>query len=193
MFILCDTSSILMLLQIAPDMFTDDRYKCKTIRDVHDEIVRTTRFKTKYPWTREMRVKIKTVVLNQEQKKTEQLVFDTIRTMNYEGTENQITGRFFDLSREDISVISHALVLEYKITSGDRDLIQFVRQEFKEDFKGSVSPLEIINYWLESGVIEWDEEKQRYLSEWADNREHPQPQKAKKRFYELTGLRYTGS
>jgi hypothetical protein len=193
MFILCDTSSILMLLQIAPDMFTDDQYECRTIREVHDEIVRTTRFKTKYPWTREMRVKIKTVVLNQEQKKTEQLFFDTIRTMNYEGTENQITGRLFDLSREDMRVISHALVLEYKITSGDRDLVQFARQEFKEDFRGNVSPLEIINHWLESGVLEWDEEKQNYLSEWTDNREHPQPQKAKKRFYELTGLRYTGS
>ena len=68
MFILCDTSSILILLQIAPDMFTDNRYECKTIRVVHDEIVRTTKFKTKYPWTREMKPKIKTVVLNKEQK-----------------------------------------------------------------------------------------------------------------------------
>jgi hypothetical protein len=51
MVILCDTSSILMLLRIAPDMFTDERYECKAIRDVHDEIVQTTKFKTKYPWT----------------------------------------------------------------------------------------------------------------------------------------------
>lgn len=40
MFILCDTSSILMLLCIAPEMFIDERFECITIREVHDEIVR---------------------------------------------------------------------------------------------------------------------------------------------------------
>lgn len=40
MFILCDTSSILMLLRIEPDMFKDERFKCKTIREIHEEIVK---------------------------------------------------------------------------------------------------------------------------------------------------------
>ena len=39
MFILSDTSSILMLMRIAPDMFVDERFECKTIRDIHDEII----------------------------------------------------------------------------------------------------------------------------------------------------------
>lgn len=89
-------------------------------------------------------------------------------------------------------IISHALTLECRITSGDRDLVQFARQEFEEDFKGNISPLEIINHWLESGVIEWDEEKQGYLLAWAENHEHPQPLKAKKRFKELSNFQYCG-
>ena len=140
MFILCDTSSILMLLRIAPDMFTDERYECRTIREVHDEIVRTTKFKSKYPWTREKKDKVKTVVLSKEQKQTETMFFETVRTLNRQGVVNQKTGRFIDLSREDMRVISHALTLDYRITSGDRDLVQFARQEFKEEFRGNVSP-----------------------------------------------------
>lgn len=193
MFILCDTSSILMLLRIAPDMFTDERYECRTIREVHDEIVRTTKFKSKYPWTREMKDKVKTVVLSKEQKQTETMFFETVRTLNRQGVVNQKTGRFIDLSREDMRVISHALTLDYRITSGDRDLVQFALQEFKEEFRGNVSPLEIINYWLESGIIEWDEMKQICLSVWAEDNEHSQPMKAKKYFKKLTGFKYTGT
>ncbi|NLW31506.1 MAG: hypothetical protein GXY77_08635 [Fibrobacter sp.] len=193
MFILCDTSSILMLLRIAPDMFTDERYECRTIREVHDEIVRTTKFKSKYPWTREMKHKVKTVVLSKEQKQTETMFFETVRTLNRQGVVNQKTGRFIDLSREDMRVISHALTLDYRITSGDRDLVQFALQEFKEEFRGNVSPLEIIIYWLESGIIEWDEMKQIRLSVWTEDNEHPQPMKAKKYFKKLTGFKYTGT
>ena len=193
MFILCDTSSILMLLRIAPDMFVVEGYECKTIREIHNEIVRTTKFKTKYPWTREMRAKIKPVVLDKEQKEREELYFEVVRNLNRVGTENRKTGRFFDLSFVDMKVISHALTLAYRITSGDRELIQFVEQEFRDEFQGSISPLEIINRWLEKGLIKWDEGKQGYLSDWAEHHEHPQPLKAKKRFRELTGYRYTGS
>ncbi|MDG5814965.1 hypothetical protein QA601_07750 [Chitinispirillales bacterium ANBcel5] len=193
MFILCDTSSILMLLRIAPDMFIDERYECKTIRVVHDEIVRTTKFKVKYPWMREMRAKVKPMVLNEKQKQTETAYWETIHALNNFGTVNNKTGQLIDLSWVDIGVISHALALEYKITSGDVNLLQFARQEFKEEFRGSVSPLEMINHWLESGVIEWDEEKQRYISAWMGDNEHPQPPKEKKRFRHLAGNKYTGS
>ncbi len=51
MYVLCDTSSVLMLLRIAPDIFVDERFECVTVKVVHDEIVGTTRFKSKYPWT----------------------------------------------------------------------------------------------------------------------------------------------
>ena len=193
MFILCDTSSILMLLRIAPNMFTDQRYGCKTIRQVHDEIIRTTKFKTKYPWTRQMRSKVKPVVLSKDQIQVEAMYFEVVRTLNYQGTVNRKTGRLIDLSREDMRLISHALALECKITSGDRDLVQFARHEFKGELRGNVSPLEIVNHWLESGVIQWGDEKQLYLSAWAEDHEHPQPPEAKKRFMELSGYRYTGT
>ncbi|MBD3241514.1 MAG: hypothetical protein GF331_13070 [Chitinivibrionales bacterium] len=193
MFILCDTSSILMLLRIAPDMFTDERYGCKTIREVHDEIVRTTKFKSKYPWTRGMRPRVRPLVLGEQQKHREAVFFDAIRALNLQGTVNKKTERFFDLSHEDMRLISHALALGYKISSGDRELKEFARQEFAADFRGSISPFEIINQWLESGIISWDEEKQRYLSAWADDREHPQPLNAKKHFKALSGSDYSGS
>jgi hypothetical protein len=193
MVILCDTSSILMLLRIAPDMFTDERYKCKTIRDVHDEIVQTTKFKTRYPWTREIKSKIRVLSLTDEQKQDETAFFETISTLNKYGTVNRKTERIFDLSHEDMRVISHALSLNYQITSGDRGLVEFAVQEFGDDFQGNISPLEIIIQWLESGLITWDTEKQGYLSAWAADNEHPQPSKAKKRFKELTNCTYTGS
>lgn len=151
MFILCDTSSILMLLRIAPEMFTDDRYECGTIREVHDEIIRTTK------------------------------------------SEANIRGRLFDLSRVDMKILSHAFALKYSISSGDQGLMQFANQEFGEEFRGSITPLEIINYWLESGVITWDTQKQGYLAAWAGDREHPQSAKARKRFTQLSGSTYAGS
>jgi len=192
-FILCNTSSILMLLRIAPDMFINDAYKCKTIREIHDEIARTTKFKTKYPWTQGMRANIKPIILNQEQKKREAHYFDTVRTLNRVGTENLKTGRIFDLSFVDLKLISHALSLDYRISSGDRALVQFVQQEFKDEFRGAISPIEMINGWIEKRLLAWDEVKQGYLSAWAEQNEHPQPVKAKKRFKDLTGYRYTGS
>lgn len=187
MFILCDTSSILLLLRIAPDMFRDERFQCKTILDVHDEIFRTSKFKTKYPWIKELRARIKPIVLNEKQKVKEKEYFDAIKTIIDMGTINSKTIHLFDLSYTDMRVLSHALTLEYKITSCDRNLVQFACQEFEEDFTGNVFPLEIINYWLESGVIQWNEEKQLIIREWIEN-EPVQPEEAKRTFKKITGF-----
>jgi len=48
--ILCDTSSILMLIRIAPEMFLNESYDCYTIKEVWEEMFQTTKFKNKYPW-----------------------------------------------------------------------------------------------------------------------------------------------
>lgn len=186
MFILCDTSSILMLLRIAPDMFKDERFQCKTIREIHDEIVQTNKFKTKYPWIKELRTGIRSIILNEEQKVKEKEFFEAIKLINDQGTKNLHTGRFFDLSRIDMRVLSHALTLDYKITSCDGDLVQFGYQEFGEDFKGNVFPLEIIIIWLESSVIQWSEEKQIIIREWIQN-EPSQPEDTKRKFKKITG------
>ncbi len=126
MFILCETSSLLMLLRIAPDMFTSDAYECKTIREVHNEIVQTTKFKSKYPWTRVMRAKIKPLFLSIAQKKKEAVYFDTIRALNRIGTINLNTYKYFDLSYQGMKVESYALTLNYRISSGDKDLVAYI-------------------------------------------------------------------
>jgi hypothetical protein len=193
MFILCDTSSILLLLRIAPDMFVDARYECCTIREIHDEIIRTTKFKSKYPWTRSMRPKLKPLTFSEEQKKSEEIFYSAISFLIRNGIVNKKTKRFFDLSREDMKVISNALALGYRISSGDNGLIEFAKQEFADEFAGSVSALEVINIWIEKNIITWNQEKQNFLSDWKTQREVAQPPKAVSDFKRLTKMPYTGS
>jgi hypothetical protein len=192
MFILCDTSSILLLLRIAPDMFVDQRFECCTIREIHDELVRTAKFKLKYPWLREMRPKLKPLMLAEKEKASEKAYFDAIKTLHWNGTINLKTGRFFDLSHEDMKVISSALALDYKVSSGDKGLLQFAEQEFKNEFIGSVSALEIINFWIEKQLIIWDQERQGILGEWKAQGETAQPKIAALEFHKLTGCHYPG-
>ena len=59
MNILCDTCSVLMLIRIAPDMFSDDRYECLTIQEVFRELFRTQKFKSRYPWREKYKPKVK--------------------------------------------------------------------------------------------------------------------------------------
>jgi hypothetical protein len=192
MFILCDTSSILLLLRIAPDMFVIADFECCTIREIHDELIRTTKFKTKYPWIHDKRPKLKPLMLTDEQKKSEKTYFEAINSLYRNGTLNTKTDKFFDLSHEDMKVISTALTLEYQISSGDKGLMQFAQQEFAGEFKGSVSALEVINTWIEKELITWDQEKQDILAEWKTQREVVQPQRAISDFKRLTKWLYPG-
>jgi len=50
MKILCDTSSVLLLIRIAPQMFIDDKFNCFTVREVWEEVFQTQKFRTKYSW-----------------------------------------------------------------------------------------------------------------------------------------------
>jgi len=56
-----------------------------------------------------------------------------------------------------------------------------------------ISPLEIINMWLEEGLISWDDVKHGYLSEWDRLEEPRQPIKAIGKFQQFTGKIYSGS
>jgi hypothetical protein len=192
MFILCDTSSILLLLRIAPNMFVNADFECCIIREIHDELVQTTKFKFKYPWIHDMRSKLKLLMLSEKQKKSERTYFEAIKALNLSGTFIAKTERLFDLSQEDMKVISTALTLEYQISSGDKGLMQFAQQEFPGEFKGSISALEVINTWIEKKLIMWDQEKQNILAEWKTQREVAQPQKAISDFKRLTKSPYPG-
>jgi hypothetical protein len=77
-----------MLLKIAPQMFIEKKYQCATITDIHNEIVRTAKFKTKYPWVKGMLGNLKTVSLDAEEKKKEALYFDLTKSKIYDGTIN---------------------------------------------------------------------------------------------------------
>ena len=188
LYVLCDTSSILMLLQIAPDMFSDPRFECLTIQDVYEEIVRTTKFKTKYPWIKESRTNIRSLPLSESNSEKVNLIFNAITTMIRNGVKNKKTDKSFDLSREDRKLIACASAYRYSLSSGDKALTQFAVQEFKDSIPSIISPLELINLWLEKGLIECDSEKQALISLWEANNEHPQPIKAKERFKKLTGF-----
>ncbi len=61
MKILCDTCSILMVIRIAPDMLTDEKYGCFTIQKVREEIIRQQKFENKYPWRHDVKDKIQCI------------------------------------------------------------------------------------------------------------------------------------
>lgn len=181
-----------MLLRIAPDMFMDLCYECVTILSIRNEIFQTAKFKSKYPWLNNLRNRVKALPSTKSNREDFKLYYEAVTILNYNGIINKRTGRAFDLSAEDRKVIAFALTYDYMISSGDNDLIDFPHQEFSARFKGAISPLEIINRWIESGVIVWDEIKQEFISEWSLNNERPQPRKAITLFEKLTGREYKG-
>jgi hypothetical protein len=192
MVILCDTCSILMLLRIAPDMFIDPRYECRTIREIHDELIQTTRFKTKYPWVGNYRTKIKPGILTEAEKKAEADLYLAIKALNDEPVINVRNGRPFDLSFRDMKVASHSLALGCAISSGDTNLVEFILQEFPDDSEGNLTSLEVLNGWLGNGLFAWNAGHQSLLEQWSILGERKQPVRATKLFEKLTHFKYPG-
>lgn len=181
-----------MLLRIVPNMFEDDRFACFTIRKVYEEITRTTKFKTRYPWVGTLRTVIKALPAGKTGIPDIKLFHDAISSLHETGVVDMETDRLFDLSRVDIRIMACALALGYSTTSGDGGMVRFLKQEFPDEFKGNISPLGLINIWIEKKLITWDDEKQKLMAEWNDNEEHAQPKSEISRFNKLTGRRYPG-
>lgn len=181
-----------MLLRIVPQMFEDERFECITIREVYDELTQTTKFKTKYPWAGSMRNKLKSLPTGKTGISEVKDYHEAIKALSENGTIDQKTDRLFDLSRVDMRVMACALALGHRVTSGDGGLVRFLEQEFPDEFKGNITPLGLINNWLEKKLITWDDEKQKQMAEWNDNEEHAQPKSEISRFNKLTGRRYPG-
>lgn len=112
MNILCDTCSVLMLIRIASDMFTDEGFDCVTVQEVCEEIFRTQRFKTKYPWRSDYKHKI--------------------RPSNFlKGTGDNFELHFDLVTRLiDAGGISAKTAYGLEISSTDNSLIDFLEQEF---------------------------------------------------------------
>jgi len=192
MLILCDTAPILMLLRIAPEMFVDERYQCVTIHQVRDEIFRTTKFHDKYPWRNTFREKVICVSDEVSRDPDIRRYFDAITILIDNVTVNQVTESPFDLSRVDKVVLANALARGFRISTGDKDLEDFARQEFGGEFKGTISPLGVLNGWIEKALIHWSEELHCFMADWKVNNEHLQPKIEIARFNRLTRRGYPG-
>lgn len=193
MHILCDTSSILLLIRIAPEMFIDERYECCTLHEIYDELFRTQKFKQRYPWRDKFKNKIKYLDSQQINVTEVKLYYETIVRLNEAGKTSNYSGKIFSLSRVDIKLLACALAHGFKLSTGDQGIKEFAWQEFSEEFKGHVSALEIINLWLRKKLIKWNDELHEYISDWSEQNEYPQPDDQRKIFERFTKRKYPGS
>ncbi len=138
MYILCDTCSVLMLIRIAPDMFCDNRYECKTMQEVVRELLRTQKFKAKYPWRTRYKSKIKALGSSEVRKGDFDLNLDAVKNIVAIGTKNKKTGHYFNLSFVDQMIAACTIAHNFKLTTVDDDLADFVEQEFSG---ATISPL----------------------------------------------------
>lgn len=186
MHVLCDTSSVLMLLRIAPEMFTDPRYECVMTQTVYAEFVRTKKLKHKYPWRSAYKKCLKSIGREELENGGCQLKLEVIRRLN-DSAIRPATGRRYDLSRADMEIAAATVALGSKITTGDKNLAAFLIDQFDTE---CVSPLGLVNLWLEGGLITWNNERQAVIDDWIGQREHTQPPQEIRRFERLTGRTY---
>lgn len=186
MHILCDTSSLMMLLRIASDLFTDPRYECVTVQQVYEEYTQTQKFKTKYPWRdqykKHVRARPRSVIENDDYRRALRAIILIEST-----AMNERTGQRFSLSRRDREIGAGVVAHKYTITATDRNLVDFLDQKFEV---GSVAPLGLVNDWLEKTLFKWDDFRQSVLDDWIVCNERPQPTDEIARFEKLTGRKY---
>ncbi len=193
MLTLCDTTSLIMLIRVAPEMFIDERFQCCTIHQVRNEIIRISKFSKKYPWRKQYKDKIRCLPNAFTTDESLKRYFAAINCLIRNVTINEETGKVFDLSFVDIVFLSYALANGFRITSGDQNLLDFPSQEFKGEFKGNISPLGILNGWIEKKLVKWSDEAHNYLADWKIDNEHPQPERQIRKFKKLTHRNYPGS
>lgn len=189
MNILCDTCSILMVIKIAPEMFTNEEYQCVTIREVRDEIFQTQKFKDKYPWRIDFRNKVTITPLNPEKLSELTRYENTIRILTENLVINENTGKIIDLSPTDRTLISFALAHGFDIASEDSGIIAFCNQQFTQK---CISSIGLVNKWIKQGHIVWDSQYQSLIQEWKSNNEASQPVEDIEEFEKLTGYTYEG-
>ncbi len=194
MKILCDTCSILMVIRIAPDMLTDEKYGCFTIQEVREEIIRHQKFKDKYPWRHKIKDKIRCIpnseIINND---FVNQYLEVVNLLIENNTTNKKTGKLFGLSPVDRKFIACALSFGFKISTGDGDIKAIANQEFSKAFKGSISPLGMVNMWIRKSLVNWSDELHGYVADWNRTGEAPQPRLQKREYRKLTGLKYPGS
>lgn len=192
MNILCDTCGILMLIRIAPEMFLDERYECLLLPSVVSEIFNTSRFKSKYPWRKDYREKMRAIPASAKDDDVYSQFRAVVEQLHASGIVDKRTDRLFSLSRVDREIVAFALAGGMRILTGDNGIVRFAAQEFADDFAGAVSALQLVNDWLERALIENDDRLYAILEEWSLIEEAPQPRREARRFRALTGRSYPG-
>lgn len=79
------------------------------------------------------------------------------------------------------------------MSTGDGDIKDLANQEFSKAFKGSISPLGMVNMWIRNGLMDWNDTLNEYVADWKRNEEDSQPRHQKIKYKKLTGLKYSGS
>jgi len=182
-----------MLIRIAPDMFIGPEFECVTISDVVKEIFRTQKFKNRYPWRTRYKSKIKPLGNAIFKTNNFKLYYQVINGQISTGVINSKTNYYFDLSKVDQRIVACARANDFRITTCDKDLIEYYLQQFSNNPDEIISPLRMINIWLEKGLISWDETLQTILEDWNKCEEAPQPRTEIKKFQNLTGYKYLGT
>lgn len=171
-------------------MFHDDRYECVTIQEVLQELFRTQKFKSRYPWRQRYKSKIKALGTSQVKEGDFSLYLEAVKNTVFTGKVNKRTGHYFNLSRVDQVLAACSITHNFRLTTGDDDLADFIKQEFSGQ---AISPLGIVNDWIEKGLVSWNDEMQTIIEDWEKCNESPQPKKEIKRFEKITGYKYAGS
>jgi hypothetical protein len=186
MRILCDTCSLIMLIRIEPQMLADSRYGCLTVRQVWEEFTQTQKFQNKYPWRGKYKGNIRCLSQSMVDTADYQLVLKTVKAI--EATQrNQRTGKSYGLSRRDMEIAAIAIAHNFTFCSTDGNLIDFLEQQYEQL---NVTPLQIVNGWIEEGLIEWNDARQAVIADWIKCNEKPQPLTEIRRFESLTGFKY---
>ncbi|MBI2419364.1 MAG: hypothetical protein HYV28_15995 [Ignavibacteriales bacterium] len=183
MYIISDTSSIIMLIRIVPGMFTDSKFACETIREVKNELTATQKFRGKYPWLRKIVDKIFVTeidTLEQADFITAKKAVDVTRKMKED---------IYNLSETDATLVTYAHVKRRRLLTEDRKLSEFAKNEFDNK---PLQTLELLNNWIEKNLITIDDDKNEIVKDWRINNEPAQPEKEKKRYKRLTGYEYEG-
>ncbi len=189
MYFLCDTCSILMLLRINPDMFIEEKFNCYTIPQVVQEIIRTPKFKKQYAWKDTFKNRISAIGSTKLQNPS---LHENLNIINFllDNTINKKTDRLFNLSYVDKHVAACCITFDFIAATEDKNLRTFLEQEF--DAK-TVSVLQIINDWIEQGLLLWNDNLQLLMAEWVKDNESPQPKNEILRFTKLTNYKYIGT
>lgn len=190
--ILVDTSSLLLLIRIAPHMFTEDKYGCCTIKEVRNEFfLNTLKFCSKYPWREQYNDRIACLPDDISDSPHVRQYQEAISCLIDAGISKD-GGGFFDLSPVDKQLLACSLGNGLMISTCDQPLEDFAKQEFSGEFKGSVSPLGVLNSWLKRGIVAMTDSIYAVISDWRSCQEPAQPGRQKRTFESLTKRPYTG-